>query len=734
MLRVPFRALCAVLDRIERGDKPVNSRASGLSRGRAAPLALLFAQITDRIRSRWPPSTAARFSPNLFPLLRLVVPGADPRRAQMQQRAVAELYSRAFALAGEAARAVKDYKGAAGGALDRDVSRAIEAAVGPYLPPPPPTAAAAAAAAAAAGGEVTVGDVNAYLDALAASAGLPERLRALQPLRTRLTAREHRWLVRITLRDLKLNLGVTAVLAAYHPRGAEVFAAKADLSGACALLSDTRSLGAFTGETSVFSPFLVMLAEVHDPASPARADAGSAVFIAQDKFDGERIVVHKLGGRIKLFSRSTKDYTDAYAKRFVRDCGAAIAHLRDCVLDGELLTWNATKGRVEPPWVNKAGANDFGGGAVARAVYGGFVGRGTWAGDGKKGGGKQKGADNDDDNDGDEYDYHRDEGDNDDDGGDNKSNTTSTKGLSATDAASAAPAGPGRGGAGVAGAGATVHVLDAFGFPPPKELDATGSGDDDDEGGLDGDGDYEVGRDDSGRAVLAAELEAKTNHSSSGGSVGGISESVPPRVGPSGADGDPIDPTDSLHFYYIVFDTLHMSGQCLASLPYAQRRRALVRALTLSGPAASAAAAAAAAPGGGGGYLTTIPRRFELAKDTLFIPPSLVPAAAAAARIRGGGGGGGSLGAGGAGAEGTWVPGSPPATPAPRTCRPPVSTPPRPQPCTRACSRRSAAASRAPCSSPWGAGTSSTDAAKRCGASSSPTTWTGPLLPSTPWY
>jgi DNA ligase-4 len=60
-----------------------------------------------------------------------------------------------------------------------------------------------------------------------------------------------------------------------------------------------------------------------------------------DKLDGERLVIHKIGKVIKLFTRRKKDTTDSY------NYGTVLLPIimeaigdASCVIDCELLTWD----------------------------------------------------------------------------------------------------------------------------------------------------------------------------------------------------------------------------------------------------------------------------------------------------------------------------------------------------------------------------------------------------------
>ena len=68
---------------------------------------------------------------------------------------------------------------------------------------------------------------------------------------------------------------------------------------------------------------------------------GGRPFVIEPKYDGERLQIHKDGDLpLKLFSRNQKDYSDLYGHSLKSDVLDG-CHARRCVLDGEVLAWNA---------------------------------------------------------------------------------------------------------------------------------------------------------------------------------------------------------------------------------------------------------------------------------------------------------------------------------------------------------------------------------------------------------
>ena len=106
-----------------------------------------------------------------------------------------------------------------------------------------------------------------------------------------MSAIEHKWLIRIILKDMKLGIGQTTILAMYHPDAKELYDATNDLEKVCTSLLDPndRSLGI---DISLFKPFRPMLA---DRASIKQilSKMGLKPFYVETKLDGERTQIHK---------------------------------------------------------------------------------------------------------------------------------------------------------------------------------------------------------------------------------------------------------------------------------------------------------------------------------------------------------------------------------------------------------------------------------------------------------
>ncbi|GMM55254.1 DNA ligase (ATP) [Maudiozyma humilis] len=88
-------------------------------------------------------------------------------------------------------------------------------------------------------------------------------------------------------------------------------------------------------------------------------------FFIEEKMDGERIQVHYMdyGNNIKFFSRRGTDYTHLYGNNI--SCGTIAKYLqldsavKNCVLDGEVVTYDTERGVVLPFGIVKSSAKDM---------------------------------------------------------------------------------------------------------------------------------------------------------------------------------------------------------------------------------------------------------------------------------------------------------------------------------------------------------------------------------------
>jgi DNA ligase 4 len=152
---------------------------------------------------------------------------------------------------------------------------------------------------------LTVGELNAMLDGLIGSSR--GHLAIFRRMFTVCTAEEIKWIIRIILKDLKINVKIDTVLNAFHPDAHDYFNLTNSLHETCKKFEDPSI--SLDDEIKVFFPIRPMLA---GKKKINYFQDSSKVYYVETKYDGERLQAHKKGTEVKLFSRNAVDYSKIY--------------------------------------------------------------------------------------------------------------------------------------------------------------------------------------------------------------------------------------------------------------------------------------------------------------------------------------------------------------------------------------------------------------------------------------
>ncbi|XP_025824228.1 putative DNA ligase 4 isoform X2 [Panicum hallii] len=167
-------------------------------------------------------------------------------------------------------------------------------------------------------GGLTIKEVNDALDRLAATENRSEKATILSSLIKKTNALEMKWLLMIILKDLKLGISEKSIFDEFHPDAQDLFNVTCDLKFVCEKLND-RSQRHKRQDIEVGKAVRPQLAMRVRDASAAWKKLHGKQVVAECKFDGDRIQIHKKGEEIHFFSR--------------------------CILDGEMLVWDTVLNR-----------------------------------------------------------------------------------------------------------------------------------------------------------------------------------------------------------------------------------------------------------------------------------------------------------------------------------------------------------------------------------------------------
>ena len=194
----------------------------------------------------------------------------------------------------------------------------------------------------AARASLSIDDVDAALEAIAGVSGAGSKARRttmLAELLTRGTAEERDFVFRLLTGELRQgaleSLMIDAVAAAAALPAAEVREAAMVAHGIASVAHAALTEGAaglVRYALAPMQPIAPMLAQPANDIAEALAALGTAAF--EWKLDGARVLVHKVGDEVRIFTRNRNDVT-ASAPEIVEAVRAAGAHA--LILDGEAI-------------------------------------------------------------------------------------------------------------------------------------------------------------------------------------------------------------------------------------------------------------------------------------------------------------------------------------------------------------------------------------------------------------
>jgi DNA ligase-4 len=153
-----------------------------------------------------------------------------------------------------------------------------------------------------ASGGLTIKELNDLLDRLASSENRAEKTLVLSTLIQKTNAQEMKWVIRIILKDLKLGMSEKSIFQEFHPDAEDLFNVTCDLKLVCEKLRDRhqRHKRQDIEVGKAVRPQLAM--RIGDVNAAWKKLHGKDV-VAECKFDGDRIQIHKNGTDIHYFSR-----------------------------------------------------------------------------------------------------------------------------------------------------------------------------------------------------------------------------------------------------------------------------------------------------------------------------------------------------------------------------------------------------------------------------------------------
>ncbi|KAK9318464.1 ATP dependent DNA ligase domain-containing protein [Lipomyces starkeyi] len=218
-------------------------------------------------------------------------------------------------------------------------------------------------------GSMTIEDVNGLLDELSKHSKSDDQLPILSKFYHLMNAEEMKWLIRVILRQMHIGVSERTLFSAWHPNANELYNISSSLKRVCWELFDSNyRLSDDAKDVNLMSCFQPQLAAFPKASyDQVIRSMNKETFFIEEKLDGERIQMHMsdYGKVFKFYSRRAKDYTYLYGSSLDDKNGALTKHLRgvfeenveNCILDGEMVSWDPVDEKIEPFGYLKTAAN-----------------------------------------------------------------------------------------------------------------------------------------------------------------------------------------------------------------------------------------------------------------------------------------------------------------------------------------------------------------------------------------
>eukprot|EP01084_Bolivina_argentea_P066851 121888_1 len=207
----------------------------------------------------------------------------------------------------------------------------------------------------------TVGDVNRLLDDLAKADENEKTLQIIRRISGTFSPVEHKWIMRIIFKDLRIGCGEKNILKFLHQDAEKAYYQWMDLRKLCSVFINLKTSERISSDVKLGYPFVPMLsARVPMTGIIKLEKFKSLPFVMEIKIDGERMLCHKMGNEVVWFTRRGNCYNEYYGdvlNPLILSCIDA----HTVILDGEIVSWDEDNGCVVPFGTNKRTAVKEGG-------------------------------------------------------------------------------------------------------------------------------------------------------------------------------------------------------------------------------------------------------------------------------------------------------------------------------------------------------------------------------------
>lgn len=187
------------------------------------------------------------------------------------------------------------------------------------------------------GGTMSVHDVDQALNYLSDNQKQSLQENELRRIILQSNATDQKWLCKIILKRMQLQIGTTKILKLFHPKAHELFLKYNHLTKVVELIESGQAESAMVEVTKPFEPIRSMLCQKFTPS--LNKDFLKKEMFQETKMDGERFQLHMKDGVFRYYSRNGHEFSDGF-NILLTPLIEFSAVVHSIILDGEMLVYD----------------------------------------------------------------------------------------------------------------------------------------------------------------------------------------------------------------------------------------------------------------------------------------------------------------------------------------------------------------------------------------------------------
>jgi DNA ligase-3 len=198
---------------------------------------------------------------------------------------------------------------------------------------------------------LNLNQIDRYLDKLANITKEQDQLEFFEEIIKKSTANDLRTFIRLIKKDLKIDAMAKIILDSIAPNAYQAFQVSRDLKDVIERAAERSAKSGLAKNLSIkinlMTPIKPMLADACKSVEQCFSKCKNSV-LAEIKYDGERLQIHKNGSMFNYFSRNLKQVQAHKVSHFKEYIPKAFPSAKQLILDGEVLLYDTIEKKPLP--------------------------------------------------------------------------------------------------------------------------------------------------------------------------------------------------------------------------------------------------------------------------------------------------------------------------------------------------------------------------------------------------